>query len=121
MINSELLEVFRECEETAAWIDIKVTDVNQVNHLGDTPLHTVCSWGELKFVKALLESGANVNAKGDGDYTPLMKSVSGGNLAVIRYLLQKGAKKDLKTDRGFTAHGLAELVGSCKHIREALK
>ena len=120
-MNAKLIDIFKQCEETASWLGIEINDVNQKNHLGDTPLHTVCSWGELDHVKVLIASGANVNSKGDGDYTPLMKSINGGNIEVILYLSNSGACKNAKTDRGFTAYDLAKLIGACKHILQAVK
>jgi hypothetical protein len=44
-LSSETRAVLARCEKTASWYGIRISSVDQRNHLNDTPLHTVCSWG----------------------------------------------------------------------------
>jgi uncharacterized protein len=84
-------DVFRQCEKTGAWYGLQITDVNQKNNLGDTVLHTACSWGDLNAVKLLVAAGANVNSKGDQGAIPLFNAVIGKSPDVISFLISSGA------------------------------
>lgn len=57
-----------------------------------------------RFIKLLIQLGADVNNKGTYGYTPLMKAVL-NNLGenVINMLLESGAKPDLQNNLGWTA------------------
>lgn len=71
----------------------------------------------LTIVKALLDRGANVNARDDSGMTPLMSAVSIGHIRTIKLLLERGAdprprSKDssiVVTSRGYT--GLSTVHG----------
>ena len=56
-------------------------------------LNKSVKWGNLKFVKFLIEKcGANVNKTGAEDKSsPLHKAIQGENLEVVKYLHQNGA------------------------------
>ena len=49
----------------------KRVNVNHVDSTGRTPLHTAAEKGHVRHVGALLEAGAEVNARGPGGSTPL--------------------------------------------------
>ena len=53
-MTSDLARILQRCGETGAWYDTTVVDVKQTNSMGDTPLHTVCSWGDVAAVERLL-------------------------------------------------------------------
>ena len=55
---------------------------------------------ESDIVIQLVESGANINAREDRDYTPLHLAV--GDVSLVRWLLLKGADYKAKTDGGLT-------------------
>jgi ankyrin repeat protein len=59
--------------------------------MGDTVLHTVCSWGDLTAVEILVSAGADVNARGDQGATPLFNAVIGESSKVVSCLLAAGA------------------------------
>ena len=86
-----LNEVLQKCASTGAWYGIEIKNLTQRNDLGDTVLHTVCSWGNLDAVKLLVTAGADVNAKGDQDATPLFNAVMGESPEVVSFLLSAGA------------------------------
>lgn len=46
-------------------------DLEAVNSMGETALHTACQYGKFKNAKALLSLGANVNAKNNRGKVPL--------------------------------------------------
>ncbi|UKZ79070.1 hypothetical protein TrVFT333_006821 [Trichoderma virens FT-333] len=51
-------------------------------------------FGHNAVVKQLLESGADVEAKDEGDRTPLVQAIEGEHVAVVKRLLETGAKMD---------------------------
>jgi ankyrin repeat protein len=58
-------------------------------------------------VQALLDKGAEVNAKDKGGDTALMEAAFKGHLPVLQALLDKGAEVNAKTKGGVTALDLA--------------
>jgi len=97
-MNEKILEVLKLCEKTGGWYGIKITSLDQRNNLDDTPLHTVCSWGEINPVKILVEAGANINALGDKASTPIFSAVNSESIEVVKYLVQKGADLKIKNE-----------------------
>ena len=65
--------------------------------------------GDVDVVRALLEKGANVNAKDSDGETALMKAAYYGYADVVRVLIEKGASADAKNRLGETALQLARL------------
>jgi ankyrin repeat protein len=118
--NDILRETLRRCESAGGWYDIKIISLNDRNHLGDTPLHTICSWGELEPVKQLIAAGADINAKGDHGSTPLFNAVIGRNAEVVSFLLKSGANPKIKNDWGRTALEYAKNISASKYIIKAL-
>ena len=47
--------------------------------------------------RLLIDAGADVHARDDGDETPLHTAAEGGELAVVELLLRKGARIDART------------------------
>src|SRR5262245_27003036 len=81
----------REMCQDRAWYGQHISDLDSRNAIGDSPLHTICSWGEVESVEVLLTAGAKVNALGDRGCTPLFNAVVGGNEKVVALLLENGA------------------------------
>jgi len=59
--------------------------------------------GDLKLVGALLEGGADVNARGEKGWTALMRAAVNGHVDVVKILIEKGADVNLQKDSGETA------------------
>jgi uncharacterized protein len=57
--------------------------------------------GELNRVRALLEKGADVNARSDGGHTALMLAAAAGHLEIVKALLNAGADANI---RGISFH-----------------
>lgn len=104
----------------------KLKSLTQVNpglvysidkHKNETPLHSATAFGRTVAVKLLLDNGANVNARRNGDRdTPLHLAALEGFKDVVELLLAKGADINAKTLSGFTPlhltadRGVAELL-----------
>jgi len=70
-----------------------------------TPLLAAAAAAPVELVTALLDAGANVNARDGRGMTPLMMAVATNhqNPAVIRLLLGRGADPSLQSSVGETA------------------
>jgi len=87
---------------------------------GDTPLHVVCSWGDLEAVRLLLDAGAEVNAVGDIGRTPLFCVLASGNVDIVRALIAAGADLTHRDEFGDRALDVALLAGKSHAISELL-
>lgn len=67
---------------------------------GDTPLHIVAIWGDLEAARVLVEAGAEIDARGEHQFTPLHEAVSQGKIEVAEFLLKHGANPRLESDMG---------------------
>lgn len=77
---------------------------------GETPLHRACQLGLEDIARALIDAGADMNAKTttnpnniESGQTVLIKAVYGGNLRLIKLLVEKGADPGGRDDHGFSA------------------
>jgi len=76
-----------------------------------TPLHLAAQQGELCTAVALLEAGADVDAKDAWGETPLHFAARSGNTAVCKSLLEHGAEINAINDSSFTPLWEAALAG----------
>jgi ankyrin repeat protein len=120
-MNKSLRNVLDLCEKTGGWFDIHITQLDQRNSLDDTPLHTVCSWGELEPVRVLVEAGADVNARGDQGARPLFNAVIGENIEVVKYLIKSGADPKIKNDWDRSVLDYAKNTSAPEGIIQVLK
>lgn len=83
----------------SVWI---VNDIHQKKILEeltsmDHRLREACDKGYEKVVKALLEAGANIEAKDEDDQTSLHHAANGGHPEAAKLLLEAGAKTEVHT------------------------
>jgi ankyrin repeat protein len=71
--------------------------VDVPNLAGETPLHIASGTGNLELVKALINSGADLNAFNKFHETPLQKATELNQLSTVKALVEHGA--DLNTQR----------------------
>jgi uncharacterized protein len=77
----------------------------------ETPLHVAAIWGDEHAILALLNAGADVDARGERGHTPLHEAVGAGHVAAVKLLLGRGASQLIRNDDGLTAVELANLLG----------
>ncbi|VDD95343.1 unnamed protein product [Enterobius vermicularis] len=66
----------------------------------ETSLHYACRFGDLKLIKFLTDSGADLNARNGKLGTPLHCAVSHGHLPAVRHLLECEVEIDQKDNSG---------------------
>ena len=71
------------------------------------PLHSSAAAGHLAISQALLDSGADVNARQGGGYMPLHEAIGRDDAALVKLFLASGADPSLQLDDGRDAHALA--------------
>lgn len=69
----------------------------------DTALGTAACRGHPGCVLALVEAGADIEARGFGGFTPLMSAANGDKPECLRILIDAGANLDARCDAGDTA------------------
>jgi ankyrin repeat protein len=64
----------------------------------ETALHRAAAQGHLETVQLLLENSANIEAKGDKNWTPLHRAANHGHRDIVQLLLNQNANKEASTE-----------------------
>ena len=93
-LKEPLLEATQYCPEAALYMLKHGTPPDEPPGRGITPLHRAVykKEGDLQLVRALLEAGADVNARSSTGQTPLFLAKQWGRAEVVQLLLDYGAK-----------------------------
>lgn len=102
-------EIFRRIEKVPDFFDQKIDSVHYRNQFGDSPLHIVSCWGDIKAIEALVNAGADINSKGESGFTPLHCAAEQNHPEAILKLIELGAS-DLLDDAGESALELARVL-----------
>ena len=78
--------------------------------LGRRPLHIASIRGNIKVVKILYDSGADINALDDEFNTPLHHACEFEFSMIVDFLLERKAKVDIKNYKGLTAIDLCNNI-----------
>ena len=103
--------------QTARLLLERGADVSPVsrNPMQVTAIHACVASGNaasrVEIARALVEKGADINAKHPGGYTPLHAAAQNGDLELARLLLDRDAIPSAVTDKGETPLSLAEEKG----------
>ncbi len=117
----KLEEILNDCLDTPSWGDLQEIKIDSINFYGNTPLHTVCTWGELPLVETLVEAGADVNFVGEHGNTPIYSAIVGESIDVVEYLIKKGARKNVKNEWGASPYSYASNVNANDKIIKLLR
>ena len=82
------------------------------NPLAVQPLHSAAAGSHAGIVQALLEVGADANARQSGGFVPLHAAAQNGDAATSELLLAHGADPSIGNDDGKTA---ADFAGDAGH------
>jgi ankyrin repeat protein len=84
-------------------------DVNvSVEETGRTVLMLALEADEDEIARKLIESGADVNRRKDGDWTPLMMATAKGRSELVLLMIRKGANVNAESADHLTALAIAE-------------
>lgn len=98
-------------------------NINTVGYFGSTPLLDAARYGNLDYIKLLVEKGADVNAieqkydelDKEGYYSSVLSNACrSSSLEIVKYLVEKGAKINRIDPSDETA-----LINACQHWRSA--
>jgi uncharacterized protein len=118
---NKLRKVLDDCQNTGSWFGIKIASVDARNDFGNTPLHTVCTWGDPELVKTLLDAGANINAIGEHGATPIFNGVMSNSVDVVQLLVTRGANKNAKIFESTALIDYAKNIGASDDILSLLR
>jgi len=84
---------------------------------GMKPLHYAAYAGDVEVCRLLLNKGADVNGRDNGDGTPLDTAAWAGNIAVVECLIAHGADVNAKEQHGWTPLYAAVCYGHDNVVR----
>jgi len=76
--------------------------VNDVNMLGQSPLHVTATSNDVESAKLLLDAGSSVHTLDSAGFSPAHVAARWGNAEILQLLLSRGADLKRKTKRGQT-------------------
>lgn len=88
-----------------------ITDLNQPDCLGHTPLMYACFKERIDIIDKLIEKGSNVNVQSKTGHTALMYASSAGFTQTAKYLIDHKSNLNLETSEGDTALTLSIFSG----------
>jgi uncharacterized protein len=92
------------------WQDAHRVTVSTRGFDGDYPIHIAAMEGNPEEIKLLLDNGADIEAKGENDFTPLHSAVEFGRVDNVKFLLKSGASIISKNTFGQTPVRLANIL-----------
>ena len=103
------LACFFNREDVALWLIGQGADVTAVaeNGMRIQPIHAACAANNITIINALLQNGADVNARQANDFTPLHTAADNNSPELATLLLEHGADKTAVTTSGQTPYNWA--------------
>lgn len=103
-MKENLIKLFNQYSQHPSFLsEDKIISVNQTGLMGETLLNVAVNSQSKKDVELLLEAGADVNAKGELDFTPIQNACINGNLDIIQILMKFGADINIRNEFGYDA------------------
>jgi uncharacterized protein len=115
-----LTEFLERLAEEPDWVDRGPVRIHSRSATGDTPLHVAVWWGDDEAARALVDAGADMNARGEEGCAPLHVALEKDNPAIARYLVSRGASWDVVDNFGKAPRYDAKASAN-REIRELLE
>ena len=77
--------------------------------------------GNMRQIKTLVNSGANINGHDEHGWTPLIHACEQGEIRIVRFLLRNGARVNVRQTNGETPLMAASRHGYLHIVQELLK
>ena len=91
--------------------DVPLRLIDQLNSIGESPIHIAAWKGTAADLRWLLENGADLEQRGKQEMTPLHYAYVGGKQENIAALLVAGANRTAKSEMGLLPAGGATADG----------
>lgn len=88
-------------------IDLKKSNINDLDYMGQTPLYWACTRQNYKMARYLIKNGANPNIPNKYGIAPLHVASYYGNLKLVKLLIRNGAIVDCLTKYNATPLNIA--------------
>lgn len=108
--DPELEAILEDYRSLPEYSGLSLSNVKTPSLFGDWPINIAATRGSLHELSVLLRSGAEINAKGEHQYTPLHNSVEQGKLEAVRLLVENGADLSARNINGQTPLDLAGVL-----------
>ena len=96
-------------------------DLNAMDRIGNTPLHTAARDGDKNVVEKLLQQKVELaNVPGENGYLPIQLAVMGNHIAVVELLSHYCDAKGITDDKGYTLLHLAAKWNSAQTAKQLL-
>jgi len=111
-MDASIMTILHEMKEMPEFVGVHLDGPNVKGNFGDYPLHVAVTMGNMEYVQALIEAGADVNQKGEHGYTALHDAVEQDNCDIAEILLKNGADISVKNNDELSGFRFAEMTGS---------
>jgi ankyrin repeat protein len=117
--NTLLIQsIRRDLPELFDYLMQRKARVNMRNRNGETALSIAAYLGYARYVRRLVDAGAEVNFFG---WPPLAYAAYNGHTEIVDYLIGRGAEVNAKTENGSTALFFASRLGHIETVETLLQ
>ena len=109
-MKDDLIKVLKSYQDEPEYLDVPITGLDTESLYGNFPIHIAALNGDLAGLAVLIKHGADVNQKGEDDFTPLHDAVTNDQPSAIDLLLKHGADKDAVNCDNETPWALAKFL-----------
>lgn len=102
--------ILRDYSLLPEYSSMPIPTINTKSLFGDYPINIAATRGEIEEISLLLNSGADIDSRGEHGYTPLHNAVEQGHLGAVIFLVERGANFARVNDDGDSPLDLAKLL-----------